>query len=99
MLGQFPASVRPTLCLLEKSGIGRCPALRNQDPQRGENSGLDAWHPESERIWQRRRMCLVLLVLGTRSRTVGHPVGAAALLVLLARGVGRRRRTKSERPG
>jgi hypothetical protein len=56
MLGQSPGSVQPTLCLLEKSGIGRCLALPNQDPQRRKDSGLDAGRPEPERIWQRRRI-------------------------------------------
>jgi hypothetical protein len=43
MLGQSLGGVQPTLRLLEKSGIGRCPALRNQDPHRRKDSGLDAW--------------------------------------------------------
>ena len=56
MLGKSPRGVEPTLCLLEQSGIDRCPALRNQDPHRRKDSRLDAGHPEPERIWQRRRI-------------------------------------------
>jgi hypothetical protein len=56
LVGQLPSDLQVPSCLLQQGGIAGDPALRHQNPRRGDGCGLDGGSTEPEQVRQRRRL-------------------------------------------